>query len=137
LAHPAAVDHLAANLAALAAGVLRPRRPQSGQAAGRALPNFSLERLRPRLARRRIYSAKPMGAPARNPDFLFSRRGRLNIRGHRPLAGRPTKSALLGLRLLAHQPELLSDPCGHAARDSDGELRLVPLGYQTTAPGTL
>ncbi len=67
----------------------------------------------------------------RNSDLLTGGRDRLRIYSRRALARCSAASALRGLRLLAHQPEFLSRSSRHAAHDSDGELRLVPLG-----PGT-
>ena len=67
--------------------------------------------------------------------FLLAGATGLAVCSSRALARCPAASALRDLRLLAHQPELLFDSCGHAARDSDGELCLVPLGYRTTACG--
>ncbi len=63
-AHAAAVDHLAPELAALAAGILHQRRSQSRHSAGLALPSFSLDRLRFRRVGHRIHFAKRMGTQA-------------------------------------------------------------------------
>src|ERR1019366_6866806 len=46
----------------------------------------------------------------------------------RALARPATAAVLCRRRLLAHQPEFLSDPGGDVAGDSGGELQLVPLG---------
>jgi hypothetical protein len=56
--HPAALDHLASGLAAVADRVLHQRRAQSRSASGWSLPDFSLDSFRLRRARHGIYSPK-------------------------------------------------------------------------------
>jgi len=53
--------------------------PQSGDAAGLAFPNLSLDCFRLRRAGGRIHLAKPVGAQARIPNLLLGWRGRLGL----------------------------------------------------------
>src|SRR5208283_1544517 len=78
-----------------------------------------------------------MGAQTGVDDLLVSRSGGIAVSGSLALARCPAASVLRGLRLLAHQPELLPDSRRHAARDSCGKLCLVPLGYRSAARRTM
>src|SRR5258706_45706 len=93
-----------------------------------AIPNFSLDCLRVCRSGGWTYFAERMVAHARSEDFLSGGGGRLGLGCSLPLDRGATAPVLSGPRLLAHQPELLSDSRRHAARNSDGRLCLVPLG---------
>src|SRR5581483_2010942 len=127
-AHPSAMDHVAAEVAAVAPGVLRQRRAQPGHSAGMAVSYFSLDSVFLHRAGHRLLAAKREGTGTGNLYLrpCRSRWGRVDLR--RTLDGPQFGSTLSRVRFLAHQPEFLSDSGGTAACDSPRSLRVVPVG---------
>jgi len=69
-AHASDVDHMATALAAVAAGIVSRRCPQSWHSTSLAFPYFSLGRFRICRLGRWICFAKPAWSPPRSPDFF-------------------------------------------------------------------